>query len=122
MDTAAIDQIEFMQSLFDLDSIQNRISYFIDLQNVNGLLRPESKYLLQEVFLKGQVYRKEMARITGKSAKTARSIMKKLMDHGLLISDDATGPVRINFPVNYIGYFFPKLYPETIEATLNSKS
>jgi Fic family protein len=121
LDTA-IDQIEFMQSLLDLDNIQNRISHFIDLQHVSGLFRPESKHILQEVFLKGKVYRKEMERITGKSENTARSMMKELIDHGLLISDDVTGPVRINFPVNYIGYFFPKLYPENIEATLNTRS
>ena len=118
----AIDQVGFMQTLLDLDAIQQRIIHFIDLQKVQGKFKEESKYVLLEVFLKGQVYRKEMERITGKSENTARRIMKELMDHGLLVSDDAVGPVRISFPVSYVGYFFPKLYPENIEATLNSKS
>lgn len=114
----AIDQVDFMKGLFDLDAVQQRIVRFIDLQKVHGNFKEESKYVLLEVFLKGQVYRKEMERITGKSENTARKIMKELMEHGLLVSDDSTGPVRINFPTKYVGYFFPKLYPENIEATL----
>jgi len=115
----AIDQIDFMQSLLNLDEIQQRIIRFIDFQKVQGLFKEESKYVLLEVFLKGQVYRKEKERIAGKSENTARKIMKELIDHGLLVSEGVTGPVRINFPVRYVGYFFPKLYPENIEATLN---
>jgi Fic family protein len=115
----AIDQVDFMKGLLDLDDIQQRIIRFIDLQKVQGKFKEESKYVLLEVFLKGQVYRKEMERITGKSENTARKIMKELIDQELLVSDDATGPVRMNFPVKYVGYFFPKLYPDNIEATLD---
>ena len=111
-----------MQQLLDLDKIQLRIKRFIDLQIVHGNFKEESKNILIEVFLKGQLLRKEMERITGKSENTARKIMKELTDHKSLVSDDSTGPVRINFPINYVGYFFPKLYPETIEATLNNEA
>ena len=120
LDTA-IDQIDFMQNLLQLDAIQQRIIRFVDLQKVHGHFREESKYILLEVFYKGQVYRKEMERITGKSENTARGIMKELIEHELLISDEVNGPVRINFPIKYVGYFFPKLYPENIEGTLDLK-
>lgn len=117
----AIDQVDFMKGLLDLDDIQRRIIRFIDLQKVHGNFKEESKYVLTEVFLKGQVNRKEMERITGKSENTARRIMKELIEHGLLISDEITGPVKMNFPAKYVGYFFPKLYPENIEATFRVK-
>lgn len=117
LDTA-IDQVDFMKGLLELDDVQQRIIRFIDLQKVYGNFKEESKYILLEVFLKGQVLRGDMVRITGKSENTARRIMKELFDHELLASDDTHGPVRINFPVKYVGYFFPKLYPENIEATM----
>lgn len=115
----AIDQVDFMTELLDLESIQKRINYFIDLHILRNQFREEHKYILAEVFVKGKIMRKEVERITGKSENTARKILKELIDVGLLVSDDPNGAVRIHFPIRYVAYFLPKLYPGNIEATLD---
>ncbi|MBN8697093.1 MAG: Fic family protein [Bacteroidetes bacterium] len=116
----AIDQVEFMSSLLDLDSILNRISKYVDLMSVQKEMMPETKYILQEAFLKGKVERGEAMRLTGKKETMARKAMKQLIDVGLLIprEGEIKGDLYINFPVKVAPYFFPRLYPKDIEATL----
>ena len=115
----AIDQVKFMNSLFDIEGLMDRIDAFTDLMVTRKELRAESKYLLQEVFLRGEVRRSEVERIINKSEKVARPLMKDLLDKGLLKSEGGhSSTLKINFPVKYAPYLFPKLYPADIEASI----
>ncbi len=116
----ALDQVEFMSNLLDLDSILNRISKYVDLMSIQKEMMPEAKYILQGAFLKGKVERGEALRLTGKKETMARKAMKQLVDEGLLIprEGEIKGDLYINFPVKVAPYFFPRLYPKDIEATL----
>ena len=89
-------------------------------QNIETGLWIESKYVLREAFVRGSIKRGEVERLTGKSENTARKIMKKLLELELLSTDkdDNKAPLNINYPVRFAPYFFPRLYPEDIEATL----
>jgi Fic family protein len=111
----AIDQIEFMSTLLDFDGLQKRILGYVDRQTVLGELQPESGYLLRDVLLRGEVPRGEAARITGKPERTARRILKGLLDKKLLSAETEKGPVRLSFPTRAVGYYFPRLYPEGVE-------
>ncbi|MCX6198653.1 MAG: Fic family protein [Bacteroidetes bacterium] len=119
----AIEQIKFMSHLFETDSMLTRIEKFVDLMAHRGELRPESKYVLKEVFLTGRISKTDVMRLTGKSDNVARSIMKDLLDKELLKtdSDDVKAGLVMNFPVMYAPYFFPKLYPAEIEGTILHK-
>lgn len=115
----AIDQVKFMSSLFDTDTMLDRINAFAELMASRGELHVESKYLLTEVYLRGSVSKGEIMHITGRSETIARPIMNKLLEKGLLkTGDEFRAPLTIHFPAAYLGYFFPKLYPPEIEATL----
>lgn len=116
----AIDQVEFMLTLLEPEKIANRIKEFVNLMVASGELRPESVYVLLEALYHGKVLRGEMQRLTGKSENIARSIMKDLLDKELLISEttELRSPVRINFPIRYAPYIFPKLFPKDVEASM----
>lgn len=113
----ALDQISFMSSLLDVDGLLKRILGYVDRQTVLGELQPESGYLLREVLLRGEVSRGEAARITGKAERTARRILKDLLDKKLLCAETEKGPVRLSFPTRAVGYYFPRLYPEGVELS-----
>ena len=113
----ALDQIDFMSSLLDLDGLQKRMSGYVERQVSQGELTLEAAYLLRDVLLRGEVPRGEATRITGRPERTARRILKGLLDKKLLNADTEKGPVRLNFPVGVVGYYFPRLYPEGVEIT-----
>lgn len=116
----AIDQVNFMSGLLEIDSALERISTYVDLMSVRKVLKPEAKFILEKAFLKGKVGRGEALRLTGKRESTARVIMKELIAEGLLIGKpgELKKELYINFPVKVAPYLFPKLYPKEIEATL----
>ena len=53
----------------------------------------------------------------GRPERTARRILKSLLDKKLLFADTEKGPVRLSFPASVVGYYFPRLYPEGVEIT-----
>lgn len=116
----AIDQVEFMTSLLEVDRVLERIAGFINIMAARKELKPEARYIIEEAFLKGKITRGDAPRLTGKSENTARKILKELMKKEILISksEDVKTPLYINFPVKVAPYLFPKLYPKNIEATL----
>jgi Fic family protein len=111
----ALDQIEFMAKTLELDAILRRIAGYVERQATLGKLDPEGVYLLQEAFLRGEMARGEASRVTGKPERTARRILKQLLENRLLTSETEKGPVRIAFPSKVAGYYFPNLYPENVE-------
>lgn len=111
----ALDQIGFMAGLLDLDGLQRRIAGYVERQASFGEQPPESVYLLREALLRGEYPRGEAARITGRPERTARRILRDLLDQHLLTADSEKGPVRLAFPAKVAGYYFPRLYPEGVE-------
>jgi Fic family protein len=113
----ALDQIDFMAGLLDLDGLQKRIAGYVDRQTSLGELTPEAGYLLREALLRGEVPRGEAARITGRPERTARRILKNLLDKKLLAANTEKGPVRLKIPASVAGYYFPRIYPEGVEIS-----
>jgi len=111
----AFDQTKFMSDLLDFDSLQKRITGYVNRQASLGELQPEAGYLLREALLRGEVPRGEAARITGRPERTARRILKDLLNKKLLCADTEKGAVRLSFPARAVGYYFPRLYPEGVE-------
>lgn len=114
----AVDQIGYMSGLLELDGMQKRIEGYVTRQVHLGELQAESFYLLREAFLRGEIPRGEAARITGKPERSARRVLRDLLDKSLLVSDSEKGPVRLAFPAKVAAYYFPQLYPEGIEVGL----
>lgn len=116
--STAVDQVHFMTELLDLDSMQERILGFAELQlsrTERAAGKKEIPRLLRDVFLRGEISRGEAALILQQPERSARRIIKSLLDQGLLVSNGVGAPVRLGFPVEHVGYYFPRLYPEGAE-------
>ncbi len=113
--STAIDQVEFMTRLLDLDAMQERILAFADLLIFRKQAPKEIRYLLPDVFLRGEVSRGEAARVLQMPERTARRHIGQLLEEGVLVSQGAAAPVRLGFPASYVGYYFPHLYPAGVE-------
>jgi len=115
----AIDQIDFMAGLMDLDGMQKRIQAVVDRQVSFGELKPEAGHLLRDVFLRGGIPRGEIPNIIGMPERSARRVTSRLLEKGYLVSDSEKGPVMLGFPASMVGYYFPRLYPEGVEASID---
>lgn len=103
-----LDQIEFMTELFDLSSLTNRIKQFV--RQSEGL-KNEATFLIEEAFIRGEFERGAATRLTGLPERSARRVLKSLIDIGLLESNTPKGPVSLKFPVSALEIFFPRLFP-----------
>jgi Fic family protein len=106
----ALDQVQFMSSLFELSTLSRRLRNYVEL---NDALKPESSRLLEEALIRGEFERGEIARITGLPERSARRVLGDVVGTGLLASDTPKGAVSLRFPVAALDVLFPKLFPET---------
>lgn len=105
-----LDQIDFMDELFDLDNLSGRLKRLIGRSET---LKPEAAFLLEEALIRGEFERGAAPRITGLPERTARRVLGDVVDAGLLASKTPKGPVSLRFPADALEILFPRLYPET---------
>jgi Fic family protein len=105
-----LDQVKFMESLFELDSVGPRLSAYVER---NKALKPQAIRLLEEALIRGQFERGEIARITGLPDRSARRVLNDVIAAGLLGSETPKGPVSLRFPMDALDVLFPRLFPET---------
>ncbi len=117
----ALDQIDFMSQLLELDGMKKRMAAYITRQVDLGRLPSKSGYLLEAALAHGAVPRGEAPHILNMPERSARRVLKELLEKKLLTCDTVKGPVRLAFPAKVAGYYFPRLYPEGVEADLYSK-
>ena len=106
----ALDQVQFMSSIFELGTLSRRLRNYVEL---NETLKPEAARLLEEALIRGEFERGEIARIAGLPERSARRVLADVVATGLLASDTPKGPVSLRFPVDALDVLFPRLFPET---------
>lgn len=109
--TTAVDELDFMRDLLDLDRMQLRLTGYAQRGEAAKELPAGSGLVLREVFLRGQIPRGDVARIIGVSPRTAQTVTGRLVTAGLLVSDSPKAPVRLGFPATAAGSCFPNLFP-----------
>lgn len=109
----ASEQISFMSELLNLNDMQQRILAHAEYMASLGKIKREGGLVLREVFLRGEVKRGEIPRITGKPERSARRILKELLDHNLLTSETGKSPVRLCLPMDAVEHYFPRLFSST---------
>lgn len=104
----AADQVAFMSDLFGFDRLRERLQGYVE-----DVLRlsAETALLVDEVFLRGSVARGEASRITKRPERTARDILRRLLEAGLLSSDSPKGDVHLRFTSASADVLFPRLFP-----------
>jgi Fic family protein len=111
------DQVAFMTRMFDLDSMKDRISALIAFRAAHDKrLRPEAVLPLHHLFLAGPISRGEFCQMTGLGERTARSLLSRLIETGLVTSTSHVAPVRFAFPLDALQFLLPELYPEAATA------
>jgi Fic family protein len=105
-----LDQVKFMESLFELDSLGQRFKTYVEQSKT---LKREASRLLEEGFIRGQFERGESARITGLPDRSARRVLADLIEAGLLGSETPKGAVSLRFPTETLDVLFPRLFPQT---------
>ena len=107
----SLDQITFMSSLFEIDSLAKRLRAHVERNDEN--LHPAASALLEHALVRGQFERGEAPRITGLPERTARRVLNDVVKEGLLASETPKGPVSLRFPTSTLETLFPRLYPVT---------
>jgi Fic family protein len=105
----SFDQITFMASLFDIDTLARRLRTLVERSET---LKPETTRLLEEALIRGEFERGEAPRITGLSIRTAQRVLNDAVKTGLLGSETPKGSVSLRFPSNSLETLFPLLYPQ----------
>lgn len=107
------DQAGFMATMLDLNGMKTRIAALISFRAAQDKgLRSEAILPLYHLFLAGPTPRGEFQQMTGLGERTARALLSRLIDTGLLVSAGHTAPVRFAFPLDALQFLLPDLYPE----------
>ena len=104
-----LDQVKFTSGLFEIDALAKRLRSYVERSDT---LKPEAAPLLEEALIRGEFERGEIARITGLPERTARRVLKDVVDMGLLASQTPKGAVSLRFPADALEVLFPKLFTE----------
>ncbi len=106
----AIDQINFMQTMLDLENLPKRIEGYVHYLVGMKQLKIQSFDLLKAALFEGEISRGNIAAITGMPERTARNLISPLLNLGLLKSTTPKGSLRLGFPIEAVKYYFPALY------------
>jgi Fic family protein len=109
------DQVGFMAGLLRLGDMERRIAacLIFEEQTLRSGVRLAALRPLHYLFVSdGSVERGEFKTMTGLGERTAGTLLKALLDRGLLASDTPQGRVRFGLPLHALRFYFPALWPE----------
>jgi len=108
-----LDQVQFMGRMLALDGMKRRIEALITFRHAHDkAVRMEAVLPLYHLFAAGPLTRREFSQMTGLGERTARSLISKLLQDGLIASGSPLGPLRWSLPLDSMSFLFPELYPE----------
>ena len=116
----ALDQIDYMSKILDLNSMLLRINKFVDMMVIRDEMRTESRYILTELFVKGELNKTDAMRITNFSDKTLKLLIDNLIRLELLKTRKVGKNVMYypNYPIIFSPMLFPGLYPSDKEMEM----
>lgn len=108
-----LDQINFMSKLLDPQQLLKRMEAYVTVETYAGNLLPGSFPLIEAAWTEGEIARGRASGLTGYQQRQARSVLKRLLDRGLLVSSSPKGPVRLAFPTIVAEQWLPRLWADT---------
>ena len=108
-----LDQILFMSSLLQLDSLGTRIERYLQFEALHiGSPRASLSRLLKAAIHESPIERGRVKEIVGLGETAARKIIRLALDEKLLDSSTPKGPLAIVFSAQTMEFYFPKLYQD----------
>jgi Fic family protein len=114
--SGCIDQITFMENLFEPAELQRRMEIWCEEETRAGRLPRGSWPLLREASLAGAFARGKAPELTGYQERQGRTVLNTLIGKGLLVSPTTRSPVRLGFPIDVVDRWFPRLYPGSVNV------
>jgi Fic family protein len=108
--TSCVDQVVFMESLFEPTELQRRMEIWCEEETRAGRLPKGSWSLLREALLAGEFSRGKAPELTGYQERQARTVLNSLIEKGFLVSPTSRSAVRLGFPLSVVDRWFPRLY------------
>ncbi len=116
-----LDQINFMDKILALTTIEPRIDWFINIRNkslgVSNPIDQRSGKLLKALFNLGEIPRGKAGYfmgMTGASNRSVRRVVSQLIKEGLVVSETHRAPLKIGLPTKVLKYYFPDLFDPSI--------
>lgn len=109
--STCIDQVKFMGALVDPLKLQERLESYCELMISQRNLPQGSFAVLREALLAGEIARAKVPTVTGYGERQSRTIVRALLDFGVLTSESPRSPLRLTFPHKVVSSWFPALYP-----------
>lgn len=103
------DQVEFMSGLFDINGLAERLRRYVRLHD--DTLPQSAGDLLVEMLVRGEVERGELPRAVSMPARSARRVIARLADIGLIDAPGPRAPFHLAFPAEALEDLFPRLFP-----------
>ena len=114
----ANDQVSFMEKMLNLPEMRKNIEALISFRSSQDKeIRREAIVPLYHLYLAGPTKRGDFLQMTGLGERTARSLLSKLLQSGIVTSENHKAPVKLAFPLDSLQFLLPNLYPEA--ASLN---
>ena len=116
----AIDQVDYMYKMIDTETMIERIERFVNLMVAKNKIKVEAKYILIDVFLKGNISKKEAMRITNTSDKTLKLLVDTLVELGLITTklEGVAMMYYVKYSIKFSPLLFPGLYPSQKEIDM----
>ena len=116
----AIDQVEYISGLLELQKMQNRITSYIQARNdnrvsgINGGIDEKAALVLYNAFINGELKRSMAYDLCGMKSRTARRLLEQLKSEGLITESSSRSPFRWAIPEHAEPWYFPELAPGTV--------
>ncbi len=110
--TTCIDQVAFMESLFQPDRLRARILLWAEEEIRLDRLPAKSGNILEAILYRGELPRADIAGIIGAGERHARRVVSPLLEMGVLTSVGVRAPLRLGFPAALASRWMPGLFPD----------
>lgn len=106
-----LDQMQFMHDRIRPGQLEKQSAIYVHTRDLFGKHNELALRLIKEAITQGEFARGDASLITGKAVSTARGILGRVLERGLLVSSSEKGPVRLGLPIEALDTYFPGLFP-----------
>lgn len=92
----AVDQIDYMSSVYDLPSLRSRAESVWAAQLSDKPVLVQQSIPILRRLLEGELSRKDAWALVGKSPRTGRNVVARLLEEGLIYSESERGDLRLS--------------------------